>query len=226
MWHALDPHLVSAWLEGTGALADVAERTDDVGQRLLGRPDYEQLMNRPDAANIISVLRLYVRSALPVTRALERTHWKVTGPSAHQSPTSTYRRLAAISLGGTEVLVLNESDMGNGRLEQGGFLLVDRDVLETQVGPLGDMQRDFGGVFSQIPESDELAVVSLGFYDWGGFNTLMSAPRVVSATRHLVLRLLETPEVEQDRLHLFDLADHLVAVMPGDKPLSAPHRHS
>lgn len=216
----LSPELIAAWLEGTGAAADVAPRPQDESQRVKLRADYDSLMGRADASTIISVLRLYVRSALPVTRALERTHWVVTGPSAHHSTTPTYRRLAAVSVGGVEVLVLNESHMGDGRWEQGGHMLVDQATLETQVGPVGDIQRDFGGVITRVPESDDLGVVSLGFFDWGGFHTLMSAPRVVSATRHLVLRLLQSHEHPDADKHVFDIADHLVAVMPGDKPLS------
>lgn len=218
----LDPGLMAAWLEGTGAAADVAPRRDDDAIRQTTRVDYDLLMNRADASKIISVLRHYVRSALPVTRALEGSHWVVTGPSAHVSSSPMYRRLAAIDVCGTEVLVLNESDMGNGQWEQGGHLLVDQATLEAQVGPVGDMQRDFGGVFSRVPESDELGVVSLGFFDWGGFTTLLSAPRVVAATRHLVLRLLQSSGTANDRAHVYDLADHLVAVMPGDKPLTSP----
>lgn len=219
------PALIAAWLEGTGAAADVAPRIDDPVQREQLHSDYEAVMSRADASTIISVLRLYVRSALPVTRALERSHWTVTGPSAHRSATPSYRRLAAVSVGGTEVLVINESHLGDGHWEQGGFMLVDQAALETQVGPVGDIQRDFGGVITRVPESDELGVVSLGFYDWGGFHTLMSAPRVVSATRHLVLRLLKSADLSgtstsHSDKHVFELADHLVAVMPGDKPLS------
>ena len=220
MSQELSPELVAAWLEGTGAAADVAPRVDDVAQRRNLHDDYLTLMARGDAGAIISVLRQYVRNALPVTRALERQAWSVTGPSAYASATASYRRLAAIQVGALEVLVLNESDMGDGRWEQGGFMLVDQDTLETEVGPVGDMQRDFGGAVSRVPESEELGIVALGFYDWGGFSALMGAPRVVSATRHLVLRQLDINNTAPE-LHNFDLADHLVALVPGDRPLSS-----
>jgi hypothetical protein len=222
----LDEGLLHAWLEGTASLADVAARPVDdldVAQRLQRRADYRLLMQRADAGTLITVLRLYVRSTLPVTRDLERRHWCVTGPSAHRSTSRDYTRLAAVRIGREETLVLSESRLGGRAPEPGGFLLVDQDVLESRVGPVGDLQRDFGGTFARsfVPGSDDRGITALGFYDWGSFHTLMAAPRVVSAARHLNLRLLhESPAIEQEQ-HVADLADHLVAIMPGDRPLSA-----
>jgi hypothetical protein len=216
--------LVTAWLGGTAALADVAPRTEDEHQRMARRADYLTLVERADAGVLITILRSYVRSTLPVTRALERTSWSVTGPAAHRSVTDSYRRLAAVAVGAEETLVLSESRLGGGDPEPGGFLLVDSQTLESQVGPVGDIQRDFGGSFARnwIPGSEERGIISLGFYDWGSFHTLMAAPRVVTAARALNLRLLAGGTSPHSADHVFDLADHLVAIMPGDRPLSAP----
>jgi hypothetical protein len=220
----LDSALVTAWLGGTAALADVAPRIDDEEQRLAHRGEYLALTQRADAGVLITILRSYVRSTLPVTRDLERMSWSVTGPSAHRSVTDSYLRLAAVSVGAEETLVLSESRLGGGAPEPGGFLLVDAQTLESQVGPVGDIQRDFGGSFARnwIPGSTERGIISLGFYDWGSFHTLMAAPRVVTAARALNLRLLAGGPTPHSAEHVFDLADHLVAIMPGDRPLSTP----
>ena len=219
----LSAPLVDAWLEGTGAIADVAPRIDDAIQRNERSEDFRVLAQRPDFTTLVSILRLYVRTTLPVTRGLERASWTVTGPSAHPSVTDTYTRLAAVTVGPEETLVLSESRLGDGEPEPGGFLLVDQETLETRVGPVGDMQREFGGAFarSYVPGSEDLGVVSLGFYDWGSFFTLMSAPRVVAAARQLNIRFLSSGASVSPELHVFDIADHLVAVMPGDRPATS-----
>jgi hypothetical protein len=218
----LDEELLSAWLGGTASLADIAPRAHDDAQRRDLHADYAAIAAHRDAPTIIAILRQYVRSTLPLTRALERMGWTVTGPSAHRSAADAYRRIAAVTVGPEETLVLSESRLGTGLPEPGGFLLVDQFALEDRVGPVSDMQRDFGGTFARtwLPGAQDRGIVSLGFYDWGTFRTLMAAPQVVAAARHLNVRLLEESPSRQPERHVFDLADHLVAIMPGDRPLS------
>lgn len=181
-------------------------------------------MARADAARLIAILRTYVRATVPMTRALERTGWAVTGPSAHAHRTGSYARLAAVVVGPEETLVLGESRLGEGEPEQGGFLLVDQQALESQVGPVGELQREFGGSVARtwVPGADERGIVSLGFYDLASFHALMAAPRVVTAARVLNMRLLHEGPVADPQGHVLDLADHLVAIMPGDPPPSTP----
>lgn len=212
---------LAAWVAGTGSLADVAPRRDDPQARAQGQADFDAIIRHEHGATILSVLRAYVRTTIPCPRATEQQWWTVTGPSDHPAAVATYGRLAAITVGPTQTLVLSETTLG-GHSEPGGFLLVDRATVESRVGPVSDLEREVAGVWARswVPDVSEDAVAVLGFYEWGGIWSLLQTPAVVMAARRLNVDLMEQGTSRRPERHVPDLADRLVAIMPGDPPRS------
>lgn len=210
---------LAAWLNGSGSLADVAPRPEDAQARARGRSDFESVIHHEHGATILSVLRAYVRTTIPCPRALEQQWWTVTGPSDHPAAVPSYGRLAAITVGPTQTLVLSESRLGE-RSEPGGFLLVDRATVESRVGPVSDLEREVAGVWARswVPDVPEDTVAALGFYEWGGIWSLLQTPAVVMAARRLNVDLMAQGASLHPERHVPDLADRLVALMPGDPP--------
>ena len=78
-----------AWLEGDATLAD-GERPDfehSLEQRFKYAVRFEKLLRRPQADDVLDILRLYAATCLPIPRATERYYWSVSClPSTNDKP--------------------------------------------------------------------------------------------------------------------------------------------
>jgi hypothetical protein len=88
----LDPEQQSAWLEGEATLADADERPDSFDQHSLEQrfkyaARFEKLLRRPQAEDILDILRRYGAACIPVPRRTERYYWSVSClPSTGDKP--------------------------------------------------------------------------------------------------------------------------------------------
>ena len=83
----LDPEEQRAWLEGEANPADAEERSESLEQRFKYVARFEKLLRRPQAQDVLDILRLYAASALPVPRRTERYFWSVSClPSTSDKP--------------------------------------------------------------------------------------------------------------------------------------------
>jgi|SRR5438270_1623987 len=74
----LDPEQQQAWLEGESIPPDAAERDESVEQRFKYVHRFEKLLRRPQAQDLLDILRLYGETCLPIPRATERYYWSVS----------------------------------------------------------------------------------------------------------------------------------------------------
>ena len=81
-----------AWMEGEAALPDSAERSDSLEQQSLEQrfkyvARFEMLLRRPQAQDVLEILRLYAETCLPIPRTTERFYWSVSClPSTSDKP--------------------------------------------------------------------------------------------------------------------------------------------
>ena len=83
----LDPDQQRAWLDGETTLPDAAEREESLEQRFNYAARFEKLLRRPQADDVLDILRLYGATCLPIPRTTERFYWSVSClPSTNDKP--------------------------------------------------------------------------------------------------------------------------------------------
>ena len=83
----LTPEQQRDWMEGTANLPDADERSESLEQRFKYVARFEKLLRRPQAQEVLEILRLYGETCLPIPRATERYYWSVSClPSTSDKP--------------------------------------------------------------------------------------------------------------------------------------------
>ena len=105
----LDPEQQRAWLEGEADLRDIdaAERDESLEQRFKYAARFQKLLKRPQADEVLDILRLYAASCLPIPRRTERYYWSVSC-----LPCSPDRPLVRISASFMELFALHADGDG------------------------------------------------------------------------------------------------------------------
>ena len=145
----LDPEQQHAWMDGETQLAD-GERPEfheTLEQRFKYAARFERLLRRPQAEDVLDLLRLYAAKCLPVPRRTERFYWSVSC-----LPGSPDKPLVRISASFMELFALHADNNsppldfeGRGTGEAGGGALRARFILH-----LSDFTTDGS------PEPDQL----------------------------------------------------------------------
>jgi len=82
----LDPEQQRAWLEGEATPPD-GERSESLEHRFKYAARFERLLRRPQAEDLLDILRLYGESCIPIPRQTERYYWSVSClPSTNDRP--------------------------------------------------------------------------------------------------------------------------------------------
>ena len=98
----LDADQQCAWLEDGATLPDTAERPDSLEQRFKYAHRIEKLLRRPQAEDVLDILRTYAATAIPIPRTTERFYWSVSC-----LPGSPDKPLARISASFMELFALH-----------------------------------------------------------------------------------------------------------------------
>lgn len=83
----LDPGQQRAWMEGDANLIDADERSESLEQRFKYVARFEKLLRRPQAQEVLELLRIYCENCIPIPRRTERHYWSVSClPSTSDKP--------------------------------------------------------------------------------------------------------------------------------------------
>ena len=74
----LDPEQQRAWLDGQAELQDADEREESLELRFKYADRFQRLLRRPQAQDILDILRIYGATCLPIPRKTERWYWSVS----------------------------------------------------------------------------------------------------------------------------------------------------
>ena len=75
------------WLEGRASPPDTDERTESLEQRFKYVARFEKLLRRPQAREVLEILRLYGETCIHIPRQTERYYWSVSClPSTNDKP--------------------------------------------------------------------------------------------------------------------------------------------
>jgi len=142
----LDEEQQRAWLEGPStSLTDAIERDESLELRFKFAGRFEKLLQKPQAGDVLDILRLYGATCLPVPRATERWYWSVSClPGSPDKPlarvNASWMELFALQPDGEGLrarIILHLSDFtvdGSAEPEQ-----LDQTLLEQCVEGPGDV---------------------------------------------------------------------------------------
>jgi len=83
----LNPEQQRAWMDGDLTLSDSDERSESLEQRFKYVARFEKLLRRPQAQEVLKILRLYGETCIPIPRQTERYYWSVSClPSTSDKP--------------------------------------------------------------------------------------------------------------------------------------------
>lgn len=75
------------WIEGKIDLCDADERSESLELRFKYVTRFQKLLRRPQAQDVLEILRLYGQNCIPIPRKSERHHWSVSClPSTSDKP--------------------------------------------------------------------------------------------------------------------------------------------
>src|SRR5688572_13637514 len=74
----LDPQQQHDWMEGRTILRDADDRPESLELRFKYLPRFEKLLRRPQAQEVLEMLRRYGRDCIPIPRQTERRYWSVS----------------------------------------------------------------------------------------------------------------------------------------------------
>jgi len=83
----LTPEEQQSWLEGEGTLVDCERQDESLEQRFRYAARFEKLLRRPQADDVLDILKTYAERCLPIPRRTERYYWSVSClPSTNDKP--------------------------------------------------------------------------------------------------------------------------------------------
>src|SRR5436190_22933310 len=83
----LTPEQQRAWMDGETTLEDATERSESLEQRFKYVARFEKLLRRPQAQEVLEILRIYGENCIPIPRRTERHYWSVSClPSTSDKP--------------------------------------------------------------------------------------------------------------------------------------------
>ena len=74
----LDLDLQRDWMQGKAILRDTDERRDSPELRLKYVARFQKLLRRPQAQEVLEILRRYGRDCIPIPRKTEREYWSIS----------------------------------------------------------------------------------------------------------------------------------------------------
>src|SRR5688572_21543247 len=66
------------WMQGKTTLRDTGKRAESPELRLKYVPRFQKLLRRPQAQEVLEILRRYGRDCIPIPRTTERHYWSVS----------------------------------------------------------------------------------------------------------------------------------------------------
>ncbi len=203
----LDLEQQRAWMRGKATLRDAEERPESLELRLNYVARYEKLLRRPQAQEVLQVLRRYGRDCIPMPRRTERHYWSVSC-----LPSTPGKALIRVNASWMELFSLYAEGDGIRAL----FLVhlsdftTDHSLAEHQVDEsflenCVKTPEDVGYIFPR--GQDIFGVKVRGFASIAKF---LAKPRALRAIRTFNLTHMNRGRNAYQASHCYSLADHMV----------------
>ena len=205
----LDPGQQRAWLEGEANLGDADERGESLEQRFRYVARFEKLLRRPQAQDVLELLRLYAEDCIPIPRATERYYWSVSClPSTSDKPlvrvNASWMELFTLLADGDRLrarFIVHLSDFTTDHSLPKDHL--DQPFLEQCVANPEDVGHFF-------PNGDDIFGIKV--QGSGSIRKLLEEPRALRAIRRFNLTHMNRGRNAYQGSHCYSVAD----AMPTD----------
>ena len=196
------------WMQGKTILRDTDERSESLELRLKYVARYEKLLRRPQAQEVLEILRRYGRDCIPIPRRTERDYWSVsclpsTPGKALVRVNSSWMELFSLYADGAGIRALflvHLSDCTTDHSRDQGQ--VDEAFLERCVMAPEDV-----GYF--LPRGDDIFGIRVrGFPSIGKF---LATRRALRAIRAFNLTHMNRGRNAYQASHCYSLADHMLS---------------
>jgi hypothetical protein len=206
-----------AWLEDGATLSDADERPEafeqqSLEQRFKYAARFEKLLRRPQAEEVLDILRTYGATCLPIPRATERYYW-----SASCLPGSPDKPLVRVSASFMELFALHADPAPRGRGLRARFILhlsdfttdgspqpdqVDTDLLESLVERPEDV--------SHTVWRNGKGILIVKVRGAPSIRAFLANPRALRAIRNFNLTHMNRGRNAYQASHCYSVADYLV----------------
>jgi len=195
------------WMQGKAILPDADERSESLELRLKYVARFEKLLRRPQAQEILKILRRYGRDCIPIPRRTERHYWSVSC-----LPSTPGKALVRVNASWMELFSLYADGEGIGALflvhlsdfttdhsrDQGR---VDNAFLERTVATPEDVSYIF-------PRGEDIFGIKVrGF---SSISKFLAARRALRAIRAFNLTHMNRGRNAYQASHCYSLADHML----------------
>jgi hypothetical protein len=206
--HFLAADRQQAWLNGETTLADAPTRTESLEQRFKYAARFEKLLRRPQAEDVLDILRIYGAACIPIPRTTERFYWSVSClPGSPDKPlarvNASWMELFAMLPDGDGVrarFILHLSDFTTDGSPEPDHL--DYALLESCVARRGDLTHF-------LWKADTFGVKLRGA---ASIRAFLTHPHALRAIRRFNLTHMNRGRNAYQASHCYSLAD----VMLGD----------
>lgn len=195
-----------SWMEGKAGLQDVEERSEALEQRFKYAGRFEKLLRRPQAQDVLEILRLYGKLCLPVPRRTERHYWSVSClPSTPDRPlvrvNASWMELFTLLPDGDGVrarLILHLSDFtadGSPEADHLDQALIEQCAVQPE------------DVSHFLWKADTFGVKVRGA---SSIRKFIANPRALRAIRHFNLTHMNRGRNAYQASHSYSVADHML----------------
>jgi hypothetical protein len=203
----LDPGQQRAWLESEANPADANERPEQsLEQRFKYAHRVEKLLERPQAGDVLDILRIYAEHCLPIPRTTERHYWSVSClPGSPDKPlarvNASWMELFALQPDGDGVrarIILHLSDFTIDGSPEPDHL--DQGLLDSCVEGAED-------VSYFLWKADTFGVKVRGA---ASIRAFVGHPHALRAVRRFNLTHMNRGRNAYQASHCYNLADHML----------------
>jgi hypothetical protein len=203
----LGPEQQRAWLEGETVLPDSDERTESLEQRFKYVARFEKLLRRPQAQDVLEILKIYGEDCLPVPRRTERFYWSVSClPTSPDKPlvrvNAGWMELFALHSDGEDVrarIIVHVSDFTTDGSPEPDHL--DQAFLES----CGEAPEDVSHVLWRKPE-----ILIVKVRGSASIRKFLGTPRALRAIRNFNLTHMNRGRNAYQASHCYSVADCMV----------------
>ena len=193
------------WLDGEAILQDSDERSESLEHRFKYVTRFEKLLRRPQAQEVLEILRIYAENCLPIPRTTERFYWSVSCmPSTDRTfarVNASWMELFALQPDGDSLrarIILHLSDFtrdGSPEPEQ-----LDQDLLESLVERPEDVSHF-------LWKDDTFGVKVRGA---ASIRKFLDEPRGLRAIRNFNLTHMNRGRNAYQASHCYSVADYML----------------
>jgi len=195
------------WMHGKTILRDADERSESLELRLKYVARFEKLLRRPQAQEVLEILRRYGRDCIPIPRRTERHYWSVSC-----LPSTPGKALVRVNASWMELFSLYADGEGIRAL----FLVHLSDFTTDHSRDQGQVDEAFLERCVKTPEDvgyffprgeDIFGIKVRGFSPIGKF---LAARRALRAIRAFNLTHMNRGRNAYQASHCYSLADHML----------------